>query len=483
MQERSHGIGCPMRASLSDLPRIDLAELRTQNSYPGRCLLVRTISEPVLEHSMRFAVKSESGLGIMLHIYRMLIQSVSMGLPTRAQLDAAFPIGTVFAIEDPSICTSARNGLPLLGVDTPTDVQDPRDWRALGNTEFRSGNLLAAYHAYTRGILARTDVPTLLTNRAQANLRLERFSVALDDANAALTLDGGLVKAKHGRAKTLHGMGRWQEAHDAFRALLDGGGDVRRGIALLSPRLAHTTSAHELRYAAGRDRLSSPGPAESRPCRQRSVRGAEYDDVLTLRSAWSERCSGYRRINAILPLNFCQPLPSLDSTTYTSNGPRPLALFSKGAIFNHPYDSNAICTCFGDVMVVRAATDIPTGAEGFLSYLPAGVTKNAAGESPPTPSSVRAAYVTPTGKTTRASGTSAPRSSRQCMKTSAGTRSIVTARLRSFARRSLVASSSSATSPRHTRPPEPLRDPTSPGRNSLADDRNDAMFVEFVNPP
>ncbi|KAG8944881.1 hypothetical protein FRC04_001414 [Tulasnella sp. 424] len=72
------------------------------------------------------------------------------------------------------------------------------------------------------------------------------------------------------------------------------------------------------------------------------------------------------RIEAVLSFNSFQPSgPPLPSKKDSDD---PSALFLLPSLFNHSCNPNASWVCFGDIMVIRAARDIPKGSEVFIAY-------------------------------------------------------------------------------------------------------------------
>ena len=74
-------------------------------------------------------------------------------------------------------------------------------WESLkqeGNTAYSSGDLPTAVEKYTASLQADIDASnraTVLCNRAQCYLKLEKFSEAIEDCTACLTVSPENVKA------------------------------------------------------------------------------------------------------------------------------------------------------------------------------------------------------------------------------------------------------------------------------------------------
>ncbi|KAG8944882.1 hypothetical protein FRC04_001415 [Tulasnella sp. 424] len=166
-------------------------------------------------------------------------------------LDTLFPLGTVLAIKEPTLKTSAAGGsVPHVRVDCPSDVvrltsentlssrtrwrtgervplasEPPRTeegWKALGNKYFQSGWFTSAAIAYSRGLARTPSSHVLRLNRAMTYLKLGHAGAALSDCNYALAQNGLppslRVKALYRKAQALYGLGLWGEAEMAFQA-------------------------------------------------------------------------------------------------------------------------------------------------------------------------------------------------------------------------------------------------------------------------
>ncbi|KAG8990512.1 hypothetical protein FRB90_001735 [Tulasnella sp. 427] len=164
-------------------------------------------------------------------------------------LDTLFPLGTILAIKEPTLKTSAAGGsAPHIRVDCPSDVvrlmsehplllkikwrtgkQVPlapeppvteEGWKALGNKYFQEGRFTSAAIAYSTGLGQTPPSQTLRLNRAVTFLRLGHAGAALSDCDVALaqaTLPLALrMKALYRRAQALYGLARWSEAEKAF---------------------------------------------------------------------------------------------------------------------------------------------------------------------------------------------------------------------------------------------------------------------------
>ncbi|KAI1721048.1 translocon at the outer membrane of chloroplasts 64 [Ditylenchus destructor] len=81
-----------------------------------------------------------------------------------------------------------------------------------GNEQFNQGNFDAAIGLYTRSLQEEGHSTLTYSNRAFAYLKTGRAQEALDDANAAMALDDGNIKARYRKALALKALGRSNEA-------------------------------------------------------------------------------------------------------------------------------------------------------------------------------------------------------------------------------------------------------------------------------
>jgi serine/threonine-protein phosphatase 5 len=91
--------------------------------------------------------------------------------------------------------------------------------QAEGNALFSAGRFPAAVEAYSRA-LALAPTPALFSNRAAAHLKTENFGSAIADAEAAMKLDAGFVKAYYRRGSALMALARFKLAKRDFAAVL-----------------------------------------------------------------------------------------------------------------------------------------------------------------------------------------------------------------------------------------------------------------------
>ncbi|KAG8908311.1 hypothetical protein FRC01_007456 [Tulasnella sp. 417] len=215
-------------------------EPHVSRSQPTNLRQKRTVA-------VQFGVEDSAGDVVMISLYNY---PGTIGAKIDL-LDSLFPLGTVLAIKEPTLKTSAAGGsVPHVRVDCPSDVvrltsEDPLSsrtawrtgervplapepprtedgWKALGNKYFQSGWFTSAAVAYSTGLKRTPSSQVLRLNRAMAYLKLGHSGAALSDCNQALgqkELPSSLrMKALHRKAQALYGLGRWEEAEMAFEA-------------------------------------------------------------------------------------------------------------------------------------------------------------------------------------------------------------------------------------------------------------------------
>jgi tetratricopeptide (TPR) repeat protein len=170
-------------------------------------------------------------------------------------IDALFPIGTVLAIREPLLKKATQGPLPIIRVDSPSDVilvtplssilsgvrwksgsHIPRSltppatadgWKALGNVAFKAKYWLPAAIAYTKGLVLDSSAVILQSNRAEAYLRLGYLRAALKDAedviNRLALSDPGRAKGLLRAAKANYALGNHDEAEVLLILLRDEG--------------------------------------------------------------------------------------------------------------------------------------------------------------------------------------------------------------------------------------------------------------------
>lgn len=90
-------------------------------------------------------------------------------------------------------------------------------WKLRGNVLFENGHFLGALAAYSNGVTQQPDAIDLLSNRANANLKLGLWRAAAADAAAVLAIEPTHRKCAVRRAVALGGCEEYEQCIDAYR--------------------------------------------------------------------------------------------------------------------------------------------------------------------------------------------------------------------------------------------------------------------------
>ena len=196
-----------------------------------------------------------------------------------AYLDMLFPVRLVIAIREPIVARGLPSNLPhpFVRVDSPTDILFPHPdsdlmanthwttdlnadetpdppplietYRSLANQHFKTGRLLPAAFAYTRGLDVDRTAHLMRLNRAECYLRLGYYSAALADVEHVLALPDLLpsarIKALYRAGKAHYGRKDYAfavEKYKEFSLLAPGNPDAATGMARSSARLRESVS-------------------------------------------------------------------------------------------------------------------------------------------------------------------------------------------------------------------------------------------------
>lgn len=103
-----------------------------------------------------------------------------------------------------------------------TDVLKDYDLlKSKGNDFFKQGNYTAAAEYYTLAMIANSHEPVIYLNRAQCNLKLEKYFDVLFDCKKALDLSPILVKGYYRRALALKNLSRYRSAINDFKKVVE----------------------------------------------------------------------------------------------------------------------------------------------------------------------------------------------------------------------------------------------------------------------
>ena len=138
--------------------------------------------------------------------------------------------------------------------------------KAEGNEAFKAGHFSEAAQRFSEALAQDPTNATLLSNRSGALAAMGNYGPALADADQAIQLSPQWVKGYSRRGAALYGMGRMQEALDAYEAGLriePGSAQMAQAAADVRQRMAEMPAAPMGAGMAAPVSLSGAGPAAS----------------------------------------------------------------------------------------------------------------------------------------------------------------------------------------------------------------------------
>lgn len=90
--------------------------------------------------------------------------------------------------------------------------EDPNVLKEEGNRLFRENDLLGAIECFSKAIKLDPTNSVIFSNRAFTYIKLEKYSEAVEDANAALALNPHMLKAIYRRGCAFFALGKFKEA-------------------------------------------------------------------------------------------------------------------------------------------------------------------------------------------------------------------------------------------------------------------------------
>ncbi|EJD52605.1 hypothetical protein AURDEDRAFT_181176 [Auricularia subglabra TFB-10046 SS5] len=258
---RTTYVGFPKHTSKTPLEQLVQTRLSTMSvrmTHIGHFLICRTFTPPVRQVGVELGIEDPDGEVELCSLYNF----PETFMAARETLDEIFPVGTVFAIREPTLKMNSTGTNAMIRVDSPSDIVilHPADtlmqkivwrtpsprlntpqtviaWKERGNSHFKQGRFFAASVAYTRGLELEPKSHTLLLNRALAYLNLGYFSSALRDAETVSSADAvertGRVKAVFRSARACYGLQLFARANDLFQNVLALDPEQRDSIAWL----------------------------------------------------------------------------------------------------------------------------------------------------------------------------------------------------------------------------------------------------------
>nr|CAG8618644.1 14977_t:CDS:2 [Entrophospora candida] len=210
--------------------RISIANLELDKVHTNKFLLCRVITRCCKMASLMTIVEDPEGDAVKIALYNWVKQS-DIPLKYRNKLfpvdkvSMLLPIGTKIAIKNPYY-KIATDGTPMIRSDNPGEIiiidQNKKLFNGVkcGNDYFKSGNFASAIGEYSNGISLEPSDVTLLCNRAEAYLKLNKYAKALADVEVALNYQKDNKKAIFRKARALFGLKRYQEAVIILQDLL-----------------------------------------------------------------------------------------------------------------------------------------------------------------------------------------------------------------------------------------------------------------------
>ncbi|CAJ0894566.1 5165_t:CDS:2 [Entrophospora sp. SA101] len=240
--------GIYQHVSLELKNRISITDLQLDHVHHGKFLLCRVMAKCGKKVSLMTLVEDPEGDAVKLALYNWIKQSdipvkYRRGYVPVDEVSKLLPIGTVIIIKNPYYKTTAdftttlrsdnpsdiviidRNNNNLFReIKWSTDLEKPDkqilsadDFRCRGNDYFISNYFASAINEYSNGIELEPNNATLLSNRAEAYLRLGRFTNAITDLEITLNNESNHPKAIYRMGKALCGLKRYQEAITMLR--------------------------------------------------------------------------------------------------------------------------------------------------------------------------------------------------------------------------------------------------------------------------
>ncbi|KAG8995510.1 hypothetical protein FRB90_000169 [Tulasnella sp. 427] len=213
------------KRSLDQLRPIQLSQMMVRQTHVESLLICRIVTPAKRTVAVQFGAEDSAGDVVMVSLYNY---PGTIGAKVDS-LDSLFPIGTVLAIKEPTLKTSAAgNSVPHWRTGAraslaPEPPSTEEGWKTLGNKYFQGGHFTSAALAYSTGLAQVPSSQVLRLNRAMTYLKLSHAGAALSDCEKTLaqtTLPAALrMKALHRKAQALYGLGRWGEAGTAFEAV------------------------------------------------------------------------------------------------------------------------------------------------------------------------------------------------------------------------------------------------------------------------
>lgn len=176
-----------------NLSSIGVKDLKLFQSCKGKVLTGTLITVPSVIKGITTFLKDDEGSAIQIALYNFVPGKMSR-LNATEYARKHLPKGTRVSIAEPfmKILVDGNRGVR---------IDDPREFRTEGDNQsdistaredgnefYKQKMYYAASESYITGLKNEDLVPTLLSNRAQAHIKLEQWPEALVDAAASLTI-------------------------------------------------------------------------------------------------------------------------------------------------------------------------------------------------------------------------------------------------------------------------------------------------------
>mmetsp|Transcript_16946 Transcript_16946/g.59232 ORF Transcript_16946/g.59232 Transcript_16946/m.59232 type:complete len:854 (+) Transcript_16946:85-2646(+) len=282
---------------------VGISELRLFQVSSGSVLVGRLVTSPMVTVGITTILEDSSGRVIQLGLYNQLPGGAS-GKSSSSLAEKMFPKGTRLRIAEPFL-KIFRDGNRGVRVDDPADVriEGSPGQAELGAVRQEGKTLVAAaqFHAaamtYWGGLRGgATEVATLLSNRAQAQLKQKLWAGALRDAAAAVVICTDNVKAWQRYTCALEGSGHDSLVSRVQHTRGDIDGDRKStmcGSVLSSVRLvlgAALRTDHTQQGSAEVPAETAGSAAELKECGNQAYRGGRWTEAADLYSAAIAAC-------------------------------------------------------------------------------------------------------------------------------------------------------------------------------------------------
>ena len=101
--------------------------------------------------------------------------------------------------------------------DSNTDEAKALELKDHGNAQLKIGHFLEAINFYSEALEYSPTNAVILSNRAQAYIKVENYGLAMADADAALEADPTYAKAYYRRGSAQFALGHLKDAKKDFR--------------------------------------------------------------------------------------------------------------------------------------------------------------------------------------------------------------------------------------------------------------------------